>query len=49
MKLWMSGEIDSIVSDSFRVAKTPFRMLQLVIVMIFIASCTQDIDFERTK
>lgn len=49
MKLWMSGKIDSVVSDSFRVAKTPFRMLQLVIVMIFIASCTQDIDFERTK
>lgn len=30
-------------------AKTSFRILQLSIVMIFTASCTQNVDFERTK
>lgn len=30
-------------------AETSFKVLQVMILVIFIASCTQDINFEKTK
>lgn len=30
-------------------AKTSFKILQVIIILIFITSCNQNIDFEKTK